>query len=96
MDTASIAHLKARLSRYLMRVKGGRELVITERGIPIAKIVPLNQDEGATRLHALAQAGLVRPGRGHVRKSLLKPPQGQAAEGAGVLSALLSERRNAR
>ncbi|MBI2467866.1 MAG: type II toxin-antitoxin system prevent-host-death family antitoxin, partial [Candidatus Rokubacteria bacterium] len=34
-----MAELKAHLSRYLDQVKSGQEVVITERGRPVAKLV---------------------------------------------------------
>jgi len=37
---AAIAELKARLSEYLKIVKSGTEVVVTERGNPIARIIP--------------------------------------------------------
>ena len=71
-------------------------MLITERGVPIARIVPLSKATGAPRLEALARAGLIRPGRGYVRKTLLKPPDGSPADGAGVLAALLADRNDSR
>jgi prevent-host-death family protein len=53
-----VAELKARLSEYLRRVRRGDEVVITERGIPIARLSPLRAGEG---MDALVSAGLVRP-----------------------------------
>ena len=41
MRTASIAQLQATLRACLAWVKAGEEVVVTERGTPIAKIVPL-------------------------------------------------------
>lgn len=90
--TANVAQLKARLSEYLRQVRGGTELVVTERGIPIARLVPLEDGERRqTRRDRLVRAGVLRPGRGQLRKGLQRPPQG-AATGAGVLKALLEER----
>jgi prevent-host-death family protein len=90
-NTASVVQLKARLSEYLRRVKAGNELIVTERGLPIARIVPLEADERrTTRDERLIRAGLMRPGRaGGVRRSLLKGPTGKIS---GVLDALLAER----
>src|SRR5688572_17311299 len=97
METTPIATLKARLSHYLRKVKGGQEVLVTERGIAIAKIVPLERDTGRTaRQERLAKAGLIRPGRGRVRRSLLTPPPGREDIGAGVLAALLAERDEGR
>jgi prevent-host-death family protein len=56
MATAGVAQLKASLSRYLARVKAGEELVVTERGRPVAKLVPIRDHEagaGWARLSAM-------------------------------------------
>ena len=89
--TASVVELKARLSEYLRRVKAGSELVITERGLPIARVVPLDADtRRATREDRLIRAGVLRPGRpGGVRKSRAAPLKGPHL---GVLEALLASR----
>lgn len=40
METVNIHQAKTNLSRLLSRVKLGEEVVISNRGIPIAKLVP--------------------------------------------------------
>lgn len=91
--TASIVQLKARLSEYMTRVKAGNEVVVTERGVPVARIVPLDAAERLkTRRQRLARAGLLRLGRGRLRKELHVAPKGGDA-GSDVLEALLTERR---
>jgi prevent-host-death family protein len=93
MKTIGIAQLKAHLSRYLDQVKQGQELLVTERGAPVAKIVPLRIAEAPeSRRARLARAGLLRLGSGRLRASLLKPPKGSTKVGSGVLKALLEER----
>lgn len=56
--SVGIRELKARLSAYLRQVKEGATLVITERGEPIGRIVPL-QPSLEERMEELARAGLV-------------------------------------
>lgn len=90
--SASVAEFKARLSEFLRQVKGGSELLITERGVPIARVTPLADEERkSTRRLRLTRAGHIRPGRGPVPKILQSPPAGQPV-GASVLEALLAER----
>jgi prevent-host-death family protein len=94
---AGVAELKARLSRYLERVKAGHEVVVTDRGRPVAKIVPIAADvRRGSRRERLVREGLLVPGRGRVRPSLLRPAAGNAARGRAVLDALLEERREGR
>ena len=47
MQTAAVSELKASLSEYLGKVKAGEDIMITERGRPIARIVPLHRDQQA-------------------------------------------------
>ena len=43
--SASVVEVKSRLSEYLRLVKAGHEIVITERGLPVARVVPLDDAE---------------------------------------------------
>jgi len=94
---AAIGDLKARLSEYLRRVKAGHEVVITDRGVPVAKVIPLSSAERqASRRKRLAATGVLVPGRGRASKELLSPPRGSKAVGSEVLQNLLDERRHGR
>jgi len=90
--TASVVQFKARLSEYLRQVKAGSELLVTERGVPIVRVTPLDDAERkSTRRLRLARAGQLRTGRGKVPKVLQTAPTGERV-GASVLEALLAER----
>jgi prevent-host-death family protein len=98
-----VAALKANLSSYLLRVKAGNEVVITDRGLPVAKIVPLPRcEEDNSRERRLMKAGLLIPAKGKLPAWLLQPRTAQSREtgkpgaGASVLEALLEERREGR
>lgn len=71
MDSrAAVADLKAHLSRYLRRVKAGEEVVITERNVPIARLVPLTGAEaGDDVIRDLEARGIARAGTGHLPKA---------------------------
>ncbi len=62
MKTAAVSVLKASLSEYLARVKSGEEVIVTDRGRPIAKIVPVSRTSVGLdgRLLALEKAGLAK------------------------------------
>ncbi|MGL6279200.1 MAG: type II toxin-antitoxin system Phd/YefM family antitoxin [Gaiella sp.] len=53
-----IRELRAHLGRYVEQVKGGEEIVVTEHGRPVARIVPLN---GERKIDRLIREGVVRP-----------------------------------
>ena len=55
MTEFSIYETKARLSEVLRLVKTRREVIITERGRPIAKIVPFEAEEDASLDHRIEQ-----------------------------------------
>jgi len=80
MKTAAVSELKALLSKYLSKVKAGEEVVVTDRGRPIAKIVPIKRAE--MEIPASPDAGAGRFGAHRQIKStgeLLEfaAPQGQ-------------------
>jgi prevent-host-death family protein len=90
--SASVAEFKARLSEYLRLVKGGGEVLVTERGVPIVRVTPLDDAERkSTRRLRLARSGQIKTGRGRLPKILQSPPAGEGV-GASVLEALLAER----
>jgi prevent-host-death family protein len=96
MKTVGIAQLKAHLSRYLHLVKHGHEIVVSDRGVPVAKIVPLASSEHeASRRERLVKAGLLLPGTGRARFAWFRVPRGPR-NGYGVLRALLTERSEGR
>jgi prevent-host-death family protein len=53
-----VRELRDHLSRWLDEVKAGSELVITERGRPVARIIG---SSGDSRLEELVAAGVITP-----------------------------------
>ena len=51
--------MKARLSRYLREVKAGAIVVITERGKPVGRILPI-ESSSEQQITRLMEAGLLR------------------------------------
>jgi prevent-host-death family protein len=97
MKRTAVSTLKATLSACLARVKAGDEVLVMERGKPIAKIVPLAKDsDGALAdMHDLARAGLVRVGSGKLPAGFWKLPRPKDRK-RRALQALLAERAEAR
>jgi prevent-host-death family protein len=57
MERIGVRELRQNASRYLARVAGGETLEVTDRGRPVALLVPL----GAEPWEVLLQRGLVHP-----------------------------------
>jgi prevent-host-death family protein len=93
MNTVGIRELKNRLSYYLSLTKKGEEVVVTERGVPIALLQPITQAKDATSLEArlarLAALGLVTLPTKPIPKRL----KTIAASGPPASQAILEERR---
>jgi len=73
MISAGIKDVKNNLSRLLAQVKAGEEILITERGRPIARLVKENNGDKSIRaaLGPLVQRGLVTlPSRGILKERI--------------------------
>lgn len=95
MKTASVTETKNRLSALLAEVRAGETIVIVDRGVPVARIEPIEAraDDADGRLARLERAGLVKVGRGEASISN-EPPS--PPPGMSVVEALLEERRSGR
>lgn len=82
VSTVGVRELKNRLTHYLRRTKQGEEVVVTERGKPIAVIQPIQSAQKLESLEArlakLAALGIVtlptRPPRKRVRRVRVSGP----------------------
>jgi prevent-host-death family protein len=92
-----VSELKASLSRYLARVKAGEEILVTEHGRPVAKLVPIAGAEQADddRLAALERAGVVRIGAQPLPAGFWRRTR-PADPAAAARAALIAERRDGR
>ncbi len=86
MKRASIAELKAKLSEYVARAKAGEDVVITDRGRPVARLVPLAGEAAVeARVAELVRGGLARPPRKRLspefwRQARPADPEGRSLE----------------
>jgi len=98
MKPAKVSEVKAELSKYLARVKRGEEVVITERGRPIAKLVPIPHDDDPemARMRDLERRGIVDVhGTGRLPAAFWDRPRLKDPKGL-VRQALLEEREEGR
>ena len=92
MKTASVSKLKTHLSDYLNQVKAGAEVLITDRGKPVARLVPISRVQ-VTResLARMEKQGLIKIGSGRLPKDFWAMPRGEDPKEL-VLKALIEER----
>ena len=86
----SVYETKAKLSEILRLVKSDREVTITERGVPIAKIVPYVADAETAledRIATLEKDGQIRAAK--VRPAELKMVESKSS---GALERFLEDR----
>lgn len=82
-----VRELKNNLSRYLDRVRDGGEVIVTDRGRPVARISALDHD--ADRLASLIAAGVVRPPKRPTRR----PPRRRVRPRGSVSDLVADQRR---
>ena len=83
-----IRELKARLSECVREVKSGATVIVTERGRPVARLVP---EAGALdeRLEALRQTGAIRWNGRRLEATTPEVP----TRGAGGIAEIVVENR---
>lgn len=92
MRTVNVARLKNQLSKFLTYAKNGEEVVIRERDLPVAKLVPFSAEDADSRELMLAAAGKLRlPSTRLNLKEFLKMPAPRVA-GRKAVRALLADR----
>ena len=94
MRIASISAIKESLREYIDAVRRGEEVIITNRGRPVARITPvIGAEASPDRLARLAKDGIVVP-PGKRRRASLKAPPGKGS--SGTMAALLDQRAEGR
>ena len=98
MKSASVTDIKNNLSKYLELVKNGEPVLITERGIAIARIESVRAQQGETadeaRLARLERAGVIKRGRGPIPEEFINASRPKLQKDVSAVEALLDERRN--
>lgn len=97
MRTATITEAKNQLSALLDRVRAGETVVITDRGRPVARVVPATTaTDGGGRVERLVRAGVVRRGEPGPLLDRLASGAPRVTEGGSAVQAILDERRDGR
>jgi prevent-host-death family protein len=91
MTRIGIRELRQKASQYLRRVEGGETIEVTDRGRPVALLIPVPQ---VSPLEQLRAAGDVEPAEGDLEDigPPLKPVPGQELP-SSVLNRLRADER---
>jgi prevent-host-death family protein len=96
MRSVNVAELKNSLSRYLTYAKQGEEIVVRDRNLPVAKLVPLSVVETSKEELILVAAGKLRLPQAPLDiHKLLKIRTGRVPASQAI-QALLDERAEGR
>lgn len=95
MKTATITEAKNGLSALIDRVRAGESVVITDRGVPVAVLEPVQgRLDVRDRLGRLERAGILRRGVGAPPMELLRGQRPTPRDGADIVEIVLEERRS--
>lgn len=80
MDVA-VTTLRAELARWIERVRDGEDVVVTDRGVPVARLVPI---DSAPLIDRLTREGVLseplRSRRPSARETVRVPAHGSVAD----------------
>lgn len=97
MKKASVSRAKDQLSALIKQVHSGESVVITDRGVPVAELVPVRMGTGVPpRILGLAQEGLARLPEMAPDAAWLELPRPVPAPGRAAADILVDERRSGR
>ena len=92
MRSVNVAELKDKLSKYIGFAKDGEEVVIRDRNLPVAKLVPFSARSADEQELILVAAGRLRLPKGRLNiKKLVKIPTGKVTANRAI-EAVLADR----
>jgi len=96
MRSVNVAELKNRLSTYLTYAKNGEVVIIRDRNLPVAKLIPFIAEDASEEELALVAAGAMRlPEKPLDLDQLWKMPRA-TVRGNAATQAVLEEREDGR
>lgn len=88
MDRIGVRELRQHASRYLQRVAHGESLEVTDRGRPVARLIPVTKDVWASMI----AIGKVTPAQDDTDVTD-EMPGDYDVDGSGVLDAMRADER---
>ena len=96
MRSVNVAELKNRLSTYLAYARNGEVIVIRDRNLPVARLIPFTAEDSAEEDLMLAASGAMRlPAKPLDLHRLSKMPRA-VVRGSAAIQAILDDREEDR
>ena len=92
MRSVNVARLKDQLSKYLAFVRAGEDVVIRDRNLPVAKLVPFPAGDASEEELLLAAAGKMRLPETKLDLRALRRIRTGRVAGNRAIQAVLAER----
>jgi prevent-host-death family protein len=92
MRSVNVATLKNQLSKYLTYAKAGEEVIIRDRNLPVAKLVPLSAEEADEQELRLAAEGKLKLPSARLNLREFLKIRGGKVTGHKAIEALLADR----
>ena len=92
MRSVNIAELKNRLSTYVTFARGGEEIIIRDRNLPVAKLIPFSADDASDEEMMLVAAGKMRLPEIPLDAGALWKVKTGSVDSSDAIAALLSDR----
>lgn len=89
MSQVGVRELKNQLSRYLKRVQEGEEIIVTDHGRSVARLLPVITSDLKKNLKPLLEEGVVRWSGGKPRGASRRP----VIQGQSLSEMVIEERR---
>jgi antitoxin (DNA-binding transcriptional repressor) of toxin-antitoxin stability system len=96
MRSVNVAKLKDRLSEYLGVAKNGEEVIIRDRNLPVAKLVPFQAEGASDEDLLLVAAGKLRLPKTKFQPKMLGRLPARRLKGNKAIEALLKDREESR
>jgi prevent-host-death family protein len=85
-----VRELRQEASKILLRVEEGEEIIVTNHGVPVAKLIPITQTS-EDRIRELVEAGELIPAKGKLWETAAPT---YVVEGVSASESLIQERRS--
>jgi prevent-host-death family protein len=92
MRSVNVAELKNSLSKYLRVAKSGEEIIIRDRNLPVAKLVPFSAEDATEEELRLAAEGHMRLPKSHLDPDEFDKLPTARVRGNRATQALLDDR----